>query len=178
MSQTRSIPLLIPLLLGAGCGDKDTAYQPLEGEWGLGGTTELTDTCNLFDPASPKFVPEGYDISGVSADGFTLQGLTETSAGYIEWNAPLDCILDTGAFACTPFDETDSGDQGGESYTITYTWTLSGTLSAEDAMDVVVAMDLSCDDTNGGAFCSDIEDAYEASFPCALQIQQAASFDG
>lgn len=172
------IPLLSTLLLLPGCGDKDTAHQPLEGEWSLSGTTEITDTCGLFDPDAPKFVPEGYDVSDVSDSGFALQGLTETSAGYIEWNAPLDCTLDTGAFACAPFEETDSGDQGGESYTITYVWTLSGTLSAEDAMDVVVGMDLSCEDTNGGAFCADIEDAYDATFPCALQIQQAAGFDG
>jgi hypothetical protein len=144
---------LLPLFLAC------AAPVPLEGHWSVGSGEVLTDDCEQVDPEEEGLYGAGYTLQR-EGEGFTL---SEDDGA-----PPLECALDGREVACAPIETSDSGSQGGDSYTVTQTSTTTGEVEAEDAMALHSAATITCE--SGGELCADIEDMLGLQFPCHVEL--------
>lgn len=158
---------MLPLLLVLACTDKgeDTSGDivPAEGTWTLSNTTVTDDSCDAQDSVDPP--PPSYTLA-LEAPDTGDAGLPFTLTP--DEGEALDCMLASSAFTCDPVTDKESGSDGTGSYTVTYSWTTSGTFTSETAGAGALDMLIECTDTND-AFCPGIEAQNEITFPCTMK---------
>jgi hypothetical protein len=128
----RTTLMILASSLAMACG----AFEPVEGLWTVSEPTFTQDECNFSeaeDGTTSKMELTIDDEGRLSID-------VDDSSSEDE---PFNCELQEKRLVCPPLVEDQRDPEAG--ITVTFTQSLGGTFTAEDALDVNGAIELDCE---------------------------------